>query len=93
MVDVECLALGKRRVVRVLLDRPGGIRIADCARFSRRLSDCLDMNQTIQGHYHLEVSSPGIQRPLRTPQAMARFVGERAAPSRMTDAGTTRGRS
>jgi len=81
LVDVECLALGKRRVVRVLLDRPGGIRIADCARFSRRLSDCLDMNQTIQGHYHLEVSSPGIQRPLRTPQAMARFVGERAALS------------
>ena len=81
VVDVECLALGRRRVVRILLDRPEGIRISDCARFSRRMSDCLDMNQTIRGHYNLEVSSPGIQRPLRTLQAVARFVGERAALS------------
>ena len=66
LVDVELLVMGGRRVVRVLLDRPGGVRIADCAAFSRRLSDCLDMNQTVQGRYSLEVSSPGIDRPLRS---------------------------
>jgi ribosome maturation factor RimP len=78
LVDVECFVHG-RRIVRILLDRPGGIRLEDCARFSRRISDCLDMNQTIQGQYHLEVSSPGIERPLRTLEAMHRFVGQRAA--------------
>ena len=60
LVDVEFLVQGGRRVLRVLLDRPGGIRVGDCAAFSRRISDCLDMNQTVQGRYSLEVSSPGI---------------------------------
>jgi len=81
LVDVECVVQGQRRVVRILLDRPGGIRLEDCARFSRRMSDCLDMNQTIQGRYDLEVSSPGIERPLRTLDAMTRFIGQRAALS------------
>ena len=79
LVDVELLVQGGRRTVRVLLDRPGGIKVSDCARFSRRLSDCLDMNQTIAGHYYLEVSSPGLERPLKTLAAVERFVGQRAA--------------
>ncbi len=77
LVDVEFVVLGSRRVVRVLLDRPGGVTIGDCAAFSRRLSDCLEMNQTIPGSYHLEVSSPGIERPIRTLEAVARFAGQR----------------
>jgi len=79
VVDVEFLVQGRRRTLRVLLDRPGGIRVVDCARFSRHLSDCLDMNQTMAGAYDLEVSSPGIDRPLRTLEAVARFVGQRVA--------------
>ncbi len=61
VVDVEQVFLGRHRVIRVLLDKPGGITVGDCARFSRRLSDCLDMNQTVTGSYQLEVSSPGIE--------------------------------
>ena len=79
LVDVELLNLGRRRVIRVLLDREGGVALADCARLSRRLSDCLDMNQTVPGPYQLEVSSPGIDRPLRSLESLPRFVGERAA--------------
>lgn len=79
LVDVELLVVGGRRVVRVLLDRPGGVRVADCALFSRRLSDCLDMNQTVNGRYSLEVSSPGIDRPLKSLEALQRFAGKRAA--------------
>jgi ribosome maturation factor RimP len=79
LVDVELLVQGRRRTLRVLLDRPGGIQVGECARFSRRLSDCLDMNQTMPGRYDLEVSSPGIQRPLRTLEAMQRFAGQRVA--------------
>jgi ribosome maturation factor RimP len=79
LVDVEFLVQGGRRVLRVLLDRPGGIRVGDCAAFSRRISDCLDMNQTIQGRYSLEVSSPGIERPLTSLAALHRFAGQRAS--------------
>jgi len=79
LVDVEHAVAGRHRVVRVLLDKPGGITVGDCARFSRRLSDCLDMNQVIAGSYQLEVSSPGIERPLRTLESIERFAGESAA--------------
>jgi len=78
LVDVELVVQSGRRTIRVLLDRPGGVRVGDCAHFSRRLSDCLDMNQTVAGRYVLEVSSPGINRPLRTPEALGRFAGQRA---------------
>lgn len=77
LVDVEYLVQGGRRTVRVLLDKPGGTTVTDCARFSRRLSDCLDMNQTIGARYDLEVSSPGIERPLKTLESVGRFAGER----------------
>jgi ribosome maturation factor RimP len=79
LVDVELVVQGGRRTLRVLLDKPGGVNVSDCARFSRRLSDCLDMNQTLPGRYDLEVSSPGIERPLRTLDAVARFSGQRVA--------------
>ena len=79
LVDVEWLVQGGRRTIRVLLDRPGGIRVGDCAKFSRRLSDCLDMNQTVSGPYMLEVSSPGLDRPIKTLEAVERFSGQRAA--------------
>jgi len=78
LVDVEYATHGSRRVVRVLLDKPGGVTLGDCAAFSRRLSDCLEMNQTVPGRYDLEVSSPGIERPLRSLEALGRFAGQRA---------------
>jgi ribosome maturation factor RimP len=78
VVDVEHAVLGRHRIVRVLLDKPGGITLGDCARFSRRLSDCMDMNQVIASSYRLEVSSPGIERPLKTLEAVERFSGQLA---------------
>lgn len=79
LVDVEFVTQGRARVIRVLLDKPGGITVGDCADFSRRLGDCLEMNQTIPGAYRLEVSSPGIERPLTSLEAVRRFAGRRAA--------------
>ena len=81
LVDVETSQQGRTRVLRVLLDKPGGITVGECARFSRRLADCLEMNQTVPGSYYLEVSSPGIDRPLRTLDAVARFSGKRVTLS------------
>jgi ribosome maturation factor RimP len=79
LVDVEMASLGRHRVIRVYLDKPGGVSVGDCSRFSRRLSDCLDMNQTVPGSYLLEVSSPGLERPLRTLEHVERFAGQRVS--------------
>lgn len=81
LVDVELAFDGRRRVIRVRLDKPGGITLRDCEIFSRRLSDCLDMNQMVRGSYSLEVSSPGVNRPLRSLDAVERFAGQHAALS------------
>jgi ribosome maturation factor RimP len=79
LVDIEFAVQGRNRTIRVLLDKPGGITVGDCGSFSRRLSDCLEMNQTLPGGFRLEVSSPGLDRPLRSLEAVARFSGRRAA--------------
>jgi ribosome maturation factor RimP len=81
VVDVEFAVQGRHRAIRVLLDKPGGVTVGDCALFSRRLADCLDMNQTVPWSYHLEVSSPGLDRPIRTLEAATRFSGQKVAVS------------
>ena len=77
LVDIEQASLGHHRVIRVFLDKPGGVTVDDFARFSRRLADAMDMNQIVPGRYHLEVSSPGLERPLRTLEHVQRFAGQR----------------
>ena len=77
LVDIEQASLGHHRVIRVFLDKPGGVTVDDCARFSRRLADAMDMNQIVPGRYHLEVSSPGLERPIRTLEHVRRFTGQR----------------
>jgi ribosome maturation factor RimP len=79
LVDVELGFQGRRMLIRVLLDKPGGVTLGDCSRISRRLADCIDMNQTVPGSYQLEVSSPGIERRLPSLASVERFAGQRAA--------------
>jgi len=62
--------------LRLYIDAETGITLDDCERVSRAVSEVLDAEDPIPGHYTLEVSSPGLERPLRTPQQFARFVGE-----------------
>jgi ribosome maturation factor RimP len=79
IVDIEFRREGGRagRVLRVYLDREGGPTMDDISRVSRALSDMLDTEEVVEGAYTLEVSSPGINRPLRRPEHFARFVGKR----------------
>ncbi len=65
-------------VLRVFIDGPHGVGLADCERVSRELSAVLDVNDVIPHAYSLEVSSPGLDRPLRTAEHFARFVGQKA---------------
>lgn len=76
LVEVELFRAGRREVLRVYLDKPGGISLGDCAEASRELSDLLDADELFPEAYTLEVSSPGLDRPLRTPRDWARRVGE-----------------
>jgi ribosome maturation factor RimP len=54
-----------RAVIRVMIDAIGGVDVEDCAKVSQRLSAALDVNEPIRGPYNLEVSSPGLDRPIR----------------------------
>jgi len=77
VVDVQIVAEGRRRIVRLLVDQPGGVGIHDCANISRRVEAILDTEDLIPFRYVLEVSSPGLNRPLRKPEHFERFTGER----------------
>jgi len=78
LVDVEYAADGGRNVLRVYIDRPAGITVDDCAKVSRQISAVLDVEDPIPEGYTLEVSSPGLDRPLRGERDFARFAGQRA---------------
>ena len=80
IVDIDFRHEGSRhgRVLRFYLDKEGvGPNMDDLSRVSRQLSELLDDEDTIEGTYTLEVSSPGINRPLKKPAHFARFVGKR----------------
>lgn len=79
IVDIEFRPEGTRggRILRLYMDKEGGPSVDDLSRVSRRLSDLLDAEDAIAGAYTLEVSSPGINRPLKRPEHFARFVGKR----------------
>ncbi|MEM1092311.1 MAG: ribosome maturation factor RimP [Pseudomonadota bacterium] len=69
-------------VLRVYIDQPEtGIGLEDCALVSREISGLLDVNDPIKGHYNLEVSSPGMDRPLFSVDQFARFAGQQVKVS------------
>src|SRR2546428_7276268 len=65
LVDLEWRALRPRGLLRLYVDKPGGVEIGDCERLSREIGDVLDAAALIEGGYDLEVSSPGLDRLLR----------------------------
>ncbi len=79
VIDVELRREGTRagRVLRVYLDKEGGPNVDDLGRVSRQLSELLDAHDIVEGSYTLEVSSPGINRPLKKPEHFQRFIGKR----------------
>lgn len=75
LVEIEFKRGGRESVLRLFIDREGGVTLDDCADVSRELSAILDVEDFIPGHYNLEVSSPGLDRPLKTPADYERFTG------------------
>lgn len=70
----------RQKVLRLFIDQPNGVTIDDCSKVSRLVGDLLDaegVSERIEGHYNLEVSSPGLDRPLVKAKDFQRFVGKR----------------
>jgi len=75
LVDVQYRREAGGWVLRLFLDKPGGITLEDCQRVSQQLGDLLDVEDPIEHTYTLEVSSPGLERPLVAEGDFARFAG------------------
>lgn len=76
IVDIELTAENGQRILRVYIDQPGGVGFAECTRFSHAIEDLLEVEGGLSGRYNLEVSSPGINRPLRTREHFEKVVGQ-----------------
>ena len=78
IIDIELRREGSRggRVLRLYLDKDGGPSMDDLSQVSRELSALLDVHDVVEGAYTLEVSSPGINRPLKLPEHFERFIGK-----------------
>jgi len=77
LVDLEYKSEGKGKIVRVFIDKQGGVNMDDCSVVSRELSILLDVHDIIPGSYNLEVSSPGLTRQLKKPADFGKNIGKK----------------
>ncbi len=76
LTDLELKLGGRDGLVRIFIDKDGGIDVDDCEAVSHQVSAILDVEDPIPSHYTLEVSSPGLDRTLTKPAHFQRFMGE-----------------
>ena len=77
LVDLEFRREGRRWMLRLFIDKDGGVTLDDCASISRELGDLLDVKDVVPQSYVLEVSSPGLDRRLRKKEHFSRFAGQK----------------
>ncbi len=78
IVDVQLLGGGGARLLRLFIDKPEGVTHGDCEFISQQVGTILDVEDVVPGaRYHLEVSSPGVERKLTKPRDFERFVGQK----------------
>jgi ribosome maturation factor RimP len=78
VIEVQLLGGGKKRMLRITIDKPAGVSHADCETISQQVGTILDVEDVLPGSYTLEVSSPGVERKLRGAADFERFVGRKA---------------
>ncbi len=78
LVDLQLQQDGKQLALRIFVDKPAGITLDDCVEVSREVSAILEVEDPIRSAYRLEVSSPGLDRPLKKATDFERFVGKKA---------------
>lgn len=77
LVGCELFPQGRQMVFRVYIDSPKGVTLDDCSQVSHQISAMMDVEDPIQGRYNLEVSSPGIDRPLFEIEHYRKYIGKR----------------
>jgi len=75
LIDIECLRMKSRWLVRLYIDKDGGVTIDDCSEISKQAGDLLDVHDLPPGPYTLEVSSPGLDRPLTRDKDFIKYLG------------------
>lgn len=90
LVDLELKGAGRRYVLRIFVDKEGGISVNDCADLSEELSYILDVEDPVPGPYILEVSSPGLDRVLKKERELKWARGKKVRI--LTDSGEEKGR-
>lgn len=75
--NLEINKMGRKMLMRVFIEKKGGVTIDDCERVSREIEAVLDVEDPIAGPYVLEVSSPGLDRPLKKPGDFIRYTGRK----------------
>ena len=78
LVDLQLRQEGRQMAVVLYIDKPGGITLDDCVDVSREVEAILEIEDPIKSAYRLEVSSPGLDRPLKKPADFERFIGRKA---------------
>ncbi|MDO5675021.1 MAG: ribosome maturation factor RimP [bacterium] len=87
LVEIQFRREGQGWVLRLFIDKQGGITVDDCAGVSREISAYLEVEDCIDHAYVLEVSSPGLERPLKRPQDFTRFAGRKVRIKLRQDSG------
>jgi ribosome maturation factor RimP len=77
LVDLQLQQDGRQMALRLFIDKPGGITLDNCVAVSREVSAILEIEDPIKSAYRLEVSSPGLDRPLKKPADFGRFAGQK----------------
>ncbi len=73
LIHVECIKMHSRWIIRLFLDKEGGVTLDDCANISNQLGDIFDIREVINRAYTLEVSSPGFDRPISRDQDFLKY--------------------
>lgn len=77
LIEIEHFPNPKHGVLRLYIDKEGGVLIDDCSAVSRQISALIDVEDPVRGQFNLEVSSPGLDRPLRRVKDFQRFTGSK----------------
>ena len=75
LIEIEHFPNPKHGVLRLYIDKEGGVNVDDCSNVSRQISALIDVEEPVRGQFNLEISSPGADRPLRRLQDFQRFIG------------------
>jgi len=77
LIDAELIFDLGRKTLRLYIDKPGGVNLDDCKQVSHAIEDLLEVEDAVSGAYRLEVSSPGLNRPLRTREHFESVLGQK----------------